>query len=67
MYDHPHDEAVARVIVHGAAGARRGRPELVFNYRSDETRVWDDAALFRGEHPYEPLYPDGDGGASVEL
>jgi hypothetical protein len=67
VYDHPHAESVARVLVHGARGAPAGRPTLVFNYRSAETSVWDDAKLFHGTHAYEPAYPDDGAGIRVEL
>jgi beta-lactamase superfamily II metal-dependent hydrolase len=65
-YDHPHDESVARVIVHGARPGEP-RPSLIFNYRSDETKRWDDKELFDGDDPYEPIYPDADKGITVEL
>jgi glyoxylase-like metal-dependent hydrolase (beta-lactamase superfamily II) len=52
IYDHPHHEAVARVVVHGR---RRGPPRLFFNYRSEQNRLWDNRSLFRGR--YEPFFP----------
>jgi hypothetical protein len=66
IYDHPQPESVARVIVHGRA---RGRPELWFNYRSEENRVWDDVELFEAPgKSYEPLYPAaGAAGIRIEL
>ncbi|MCP4658821.1 MAG: MBL fold metallo-hydrolase [bacterium] len=65
-YDHPQPESIARVIVHGR---RRGKPRLLFNYRSPETRVWDDRRLYRGTgRTYEPVYPDlGGEGLVAEL
>lgn len=63
-YDHPHNESVARVIVHGAS---RGKPLLIFNYRSDETGRWDKKALFDGDNPYEPHYPGGESGIQCDL
>lgn len=65
IYDHPQPESVARVIVHGRA---KGKPELWFNYRSEENRVWDNSDLF--EEPgktYEPVFPDRESGIKVEL
>lgn len=63
-YDHPDPESIARVLVHGASA---GRPSVIFNYRSDETDVWDNEALFKGPHPYEPIYPGDDPGVSLSL
>lgn len=51
QFHHPHPEAVARVIKFGGPN-----PELVFNYRSDETLAWDDRSLKR-RHPYTTTYP----------
>ncbi|HYR10663.1 MAG TPA: hypothetical protein VEQ60_22995, partial [Longimicrobium sp.] len=63
VYDHPHHESVARVVVHGR---RRGPPRLFFNYRSDQNQVWGNQGLFRGR--YEPLLPDEDqAGMVVDL
>lgn len=64
IYDHPHPQSIARVLVHGSS---RARPSLYFNYRSKETGIWDNERLFRGDYPYEPLYPDREAGISVEL
>ena len=65
-YDHPQPESMARAIVHGR---QRGEPRFFFNYRSAETRAWDDRRLFRATgRTYEPVYPDlGTMGLSVEL
>jgi len=52
QFQHPHQEAVARVIEHGGEC-----PELVFNYASDETRIWNDDAL-RDAYGYKTLYPE---------
>jgi glyoxylase-like metal-dependent hydrolase (beta-lactamase superfamily II) len=52
QFKHPHPEAVARVIRHGGS-----RPELWFNYRSDQTRIWDDEIL-RNAYGYETHYPE---------
>ena len=54
QFAHPHPEAVARVIEHGGDS-----PELLFNYRSDETGIWDDETL-RNAYGYKTTYPDDD-------
>jgi Metallo-beta-lactamase superfamily len=64
VYDHPHPESVARVIVHGANGRV---PSLFFNYRSPETSRWDTETLLGGHHPYGPLYPGAAPGLRIEL
>jgi beta-lactamase superfamily II metal-dependent hydrolase len=51
FFHHPSPSAVARVIKHGAPKT------LAFNYRSDESGVWD-AALLRGPFGYSTRYPD---------
>lgn len=64
-YDHPHAESVARVAVHGSTA---GAPTLHFNYRSDESQLWEDDELAEGNHPYTTKYPGaGKPGLSVEL
>lgn len=63
-YHHPHSESLSRVVVHGAEA---GKPSLIFNYRSKETEAWDVEALFNGDHPFEPVYPDADQGISVDV
>jgi hypothetical protein len=52
QFSHPHPEAVARVIGHGGE-----RPELLFNYRTTETEIWDDDVL-RDGHGYVTSYPE---------
>lgn len=64
IYDHPHGESLSRVVVHGVSA---GKPSLIFNYRSDETKVWDKKTLFNGPNPYVPVYPDDDTGNSISL
>lgn len=63
QFHHPHAEAVARVLKFG-----RGDPELVFNYRSDETLAWDDPTLKR-RHRYTTTYPAqaDDGTVAIEV
>jgi beta-lactamase superfamily II metal-dependent hydrolase len=58
-FKHPHDEAVARVIV------SQTKTTLMFNYRTTFNHRWiDDSARPR----YEVLYPsDGDAGLTVPL
>jgi beta-lactamase superfamily II metal-dependent hydrolase len=51
-FDHPDEEAIARIVVHGGGG-----PVLCFNYRSEENAVWDDAVL-KDEYGYHTIYPD---------
>jgi hypothetical protein len=51
QFHHPHAEAVARVLKFG-----RANPDLVFNYRSDESLIWDDPVLKR-KHRYTASYP----------
>jgi beta-lactamase superfamily II metal-dependent hydrolase len=46
-FKHPDDVAVARVIAHGGR-----RPELIFNYESERTRVWRSPGL-RAAHGYD--------------
>jgi beta-lactamase superfamily II metal-dependent hydrolase len=60
--EHPDAEAVARAIVTGGPGA-----ELFFNYRSEQTAVWDEPRLCR-RHRYTATYPaPGKTGLAVEL
>lgn len=63
QFHHPHAEAVARVLKFG-----RPDPELVFNYRSEESLLWDDPALQR-KYRYTTTYPEesADGNVTVEL
>jgi hypothetical protein len=60
-YEHPHDEATARIIVHGG-----GRPRLCFNYRSPYNSGWDDIDLMR-EYGYEVMYPSPAGSERLRL
>lgn len=50
-FNHPHRETIARIVI--------SRPDvrLCFNYRSDETALWDDRDLQR-EHGYRAAYPE---------
>ncbi len=58
-HHHPHPNAVARAV----DGAQR--PTLYFNFKSDESEVWDSDEL-RADHSYETEYGD-DGVLLVEL
>ncbi|MGB5466825.1 MAG: MBL fold metallo-hydrolase [Sedimenticolaceae bacterium] len=55
----PHPEAVARVIEYGGES-----PELFFNYRTNETEIWDDNTL-REAYGYRTSYPADDKGGIV--
>ena len=61
QFHHPHGEAVARVLKFG-----RGQPELVFNYRSDETSIWDVASL-KNKHGYTTRFPSSSENGSIEI
>lgn len=50
-FDHPDQQAVARVIKHGGAG-----PELLFNYRSKLNTVWESRPL-RDRYGYRAVFP----------
>ena len=52
-YKHPHQETIARILVHNGPGV-----DLLFNYRSDENKVWNDQRLKR-RHSYKTHYPSG--------
>lgn len=61
-FKHPHRPAMARLIKHGSAGK-----ELVFNYRSPYTRIWDDEDLMN-EGDYTATYPpNGSDGVIVDV
>lgn len=60
--NHPHPETIARLIQESPAGT-----QLWFNYRSDETKIWDDEFL-KKRYKYEAHYPqDRDDGLVVAL
>jgi hypothetical protein len=52
VFGHPDAEAVARVIQYGGPAA-----ELVFNYRSEQNRIWDDPHL-KHRFGFRTRYPD---------
>ncbi|HRI66839.1 MAG TPA: hypothetical protein PK156_21480 [Polyangium sp.] len=54
IFEHPDAEAIARSI------ARKRRVELVFNYRSEETTIWESKKL-QEKYFYDVRYPEQDG------
>ncbi len=65
-HGHPEPTAMARVISYGR---RAGRPTLLFNYRSDQTNVWDDRALCAAARlGFVPEFPaSGQAGLTVAV
>jgi len=61
-FNHPSASAIARIVKHAQP------KELVFNYRSEETKVWGMEAL-RTQWGYEARYPSNDvrGQITVQL
>jgi hypothetical protein len=60
-FNHPDPEALARVVKSGTG------MELVFNYRSEENAVWDNAD-WKQRYGYRTVYPpDGKNGALIEF
>jgi hypothetical protein len=55
-FNHPDTSAMSRIVRFGGE-----QPQLVFNYRSDETESWEDADL-QSRYGYSTLYPSGDNG-----
>jgi len=64
VYSHPHEESIARVIVHGATA---GPPALHFNARSGLNEVWDDKRLSERGTRYTARFGTKDTGLVVEL
>jgi hypothetical protein len=61
-YKHPHNAALARVVVNGGDS-----PILHFNYRSTKNAAWYDEDL-RAEYGYSTVYPeDGAKGLTLDL
>lgn len=56
FFDHPDPEAVARVVT-----GDQDRPNLVFNYRTKRTAIWDDDGLQRA-YGYRAAYPEARAG-----
>ncbi len=62
FFDHPDPEAVARVVT-----GKQDTPELVFNYRTKRTAIWDNETL-QHDFKYRAAYPDkGQAGIRVEF
>jgi len=62
IYNHPDDEAVARVLVHGGR-----QPTLSFNYVNERNQRWGDPAL-QAKYGYQVRFPAvGQSGVSLEL
>ena len=62
VFGHPDREAVARVIRFALPA-----PCLMFNYRSAQNRIWDDARL-RQRYGYQTRYPpEGEAGLRLDL
>jgi hypothetical protein len=59
-FNHPDETAVATVLEYGPADL-----ELVFNYDTPRTRVWEDDRL-QDSYGYQARYPD-EGAAGIEL
>lgn len=54
LYQHPAKPTVSRVIHYGS------EPELIFNYRTPQSEIWDDPNL-KLVHKYSTTYGDDDG------
>lgn len=62
-YFHPHAEAVSRVIVSSSQ-----EPQLIFNYKGDRNRAWEDLAKLSTGHTFHTIYPaNGEDGITVKL
>ncbi len=60
-HHHPDPAAIARVVTLNSEPV-----ELHFNYRSDESALWDDNAL-KDAHGFETFYPTGVNGLRVQI
>lgn len=60
IYNHPDDEAIARVLIHGGR-----QPTLWFNFATERNRRWAEPAL-RAKYGYQVRYPEG-GSAGVVI
>jgi beta-lactamase superfamily II metal-dependent hydrolase len=58
-YSHPHQESIARIIKYNGPNV-----ELVFNYRSPQSTVWDSEYL-RNKYKFSTIYPRD--GVTIEL
>lgn len=66
QFNHPDPESVARVINFARSDA--DEIELIFNYKSDFNKIWEESSLQR-KHQYKAVYPASplDDGIVVEL
>ena len=53
-FKHPHSIAISRLIKYGGQNK-----ELIFNYWSDETKIWDNPS-WKTRHGYQTTYPNAD-------
>ena len=60
-HHHPDPETLARILTLHDAGI-----EFHFNYRSDESLIWDDKHLM-SRHGYRAFYPAGGSGLRVDM
>jgi len=60
-YNHPDQETIAQVIVHGGRSV-----SFHFNYRSADSLIWNRDGL-KNAHRYEASYPERDCGAQVQF
>lgn len=56
IFNHPDDEALARVVLHGGT-----QPRLWFNYGTQRNRRWAEQRL-QEEFGFSTVYPEADGG-----
>lgn len=65
-HHHPDRKTVARILKHGRPSSGQ-RVRLLFNYRSPDNEIWDNAELMAA-YRYEVEYPGGnDDGLEVEI
>jgi hypothetical protein len=60
-HHHPDPEAIARAIT-----LSEGEVELYFNYRSEETELWD-SQILRQAHGFQTIFPEDGPGLKVEI
>jgi beta-lactamase superfamily II metal-dependent hydrolase len=63
-FDHPDNEAIARLIAYGRHGDLR--PRLWFNYESEDNRPWKDVALQK-QRAFDTTYAEGQAGLVITL
>lgn len=62
VFQHPNEEAIARVILHGGS-----RPKILFNYANERTQRWADSALLERYGYQVGVLSDTVGGIVLEL